>query len=104
MEMAISARRSCTSSSAPLPTENQGGSNEKVHGPWTLFVLILAAMALTACATSSGMKMDAAPSTGSAVDLRIALRYLWDDHQTWTSSYIVYAMSGLEGRSRWARV
>jgi len=38
--------------------------------------------------------------TGSAVELRMAMRKLWEDHITWTRNYIVSALAGLEDKDK----
>jgi hypothetical protein len=63
-----------------------------------IFLAVLA-LALTASmpaqATMNHKKTDAA-LTKSAVDLRIAMRQLWDDHMVYTRNFIISGLAGLD--------
>jgi len=42
------------------------------------------------------MTKEGEKRTDPAVDLRMAMRKLWEDHITWTRNYIISALAGLE--------
>ena len=65
-----------------------------------LGVLVFLTMtALTVVGAGQAMepvKMSKASYTPSAVDLRMAMRKLWEDHIAYTRNYIISALAGLE--------
>ncbi len=64
----------------------------------TLFlstVLLALAASVPAQALAYGDKMDPG-LTKSAVDLRLAMRQLWDDHMVYTRLFIVSSIAGIE--------
>ncbi len=60
-------------------------------------VIVIATMALTACATGPIVSHAAQPveSKTRAADFQQAMRKLWEDHVTWTRLYIVSVAGGL---------
>ncbi|HSB80155.1 MAG TPA: hypothetical protein VLM91_15345 [Candidatus Methylomirabilis sp.] len=60
-------------------------------------LILIAAMALTACATGPSMSSATQPVEGKirAADFHQAMRKLWEDHVTWTRLYIVSVAGGL---------
>ncbi len=60
-------------------------------------VIVIATMALTACATGPIVSHAAQPveSKIRAADFQQAMRKLWEDHVTWTRLYIVSVAGGL---------
>ncbi len=60
-------------------------------------LIVVAAMALTACGTGPAASHAAQPVVSKirATDFQQAMRKLWEDHVTWTRLYIVSVAGGL---------
>ncbi len=61
-----------------------------------VFLTVIALTMVSPTLAMDHAKMSKASYTRSAVDLRIAMRTLWEDHITYTRNYILSALADLE--------